>query len=76
MPAKNPRLTAVVDESVMHWLKRRARAQGVSVSLVVRDLLTRVRDEDEERFWSAAGEARLASFVRDEAVSHDLAWRE
>lgn len=76
MPAKNPRLTAVVDESVMHWLKRRANAQGISVSLVVRDLLTRVRDEDEERYWAAAGEARLESFVRDEGVTHDQAWAE
>jgi hypothetical protein len=75
MPAKNPRLTAVVDPSIMTWLKRRATAQGTSVSLLVRDLLVRVRDEDEEAFWAAAGERRLASFVRDEAVEHEKAWK-
>jgi len=75
MPAKNPRLTAVVDRSVMVWLKRRAGAQGVSVSLVVRDMLARMRNEDEERYWAAAGERRLESFVRKDAVPHDKAWK-
>jgi hypothetical protein len=74
MPAKNPRLTAVVDPSVLAWLKRRARAEGISVALVVRDILMRVRDEDEEAYWSAAGEQRLTSFIREEAVPHEKAW--
>ena len=74
MPAKNPRLTTVVDRSVLAWLKGRASAQGISLSLVVRDILSRVRDEDEEAFWAAAGEQRLASFVREDAVPHEKAW--
>jgi hypothetical protein len=74
MPAKNPRISAVIDASVMLWLKRRARAEGISVSLVVRDILLRVREETEEAYWAAAGENRLASFVRDDAVPHDRAW--
>lgn len=75
MPAKNPRLTAVIDKALMAWLRRRAQAQGISVSLVVRDILARVRDEDEERFWSAAGEGRLDSFVRADALPHEIAWK-
>jgi hypothetical protein len=74
MPAKNPRISAVIDASVMLWLKGRARAEGISVSLVVRDILLRVREETEEAYWAAAGENRLASFVRDDAVPHDRAW--
>lgn len=74
MPAKNPRISAVIDASVMSWLKRRARAEGISVSLVVRDILLRVREEDEEAYWAAAGESRLASFVRADAVPHGRAW--
>jgi hypothetical protein len=74
MPAKNPRVSAVVDAALMKWLRSKADDQGISVSLIVRDILMRVRDEEEERYWAAAGEERLESFSRDEAVEHDDAW--
>jgi hypothetical protein len=34
----------------------------------------RVRDEEDEQYWAAAGEERLESFSRDEAVRHDDVW--
>jgi predicted ATP-grasp superfamily ATP-dependent carboligase len=71
MPAKNPRVSAVVDKALMKWLRSKADDQGISVSLIVRDILMRVRDEEEERYWAAAGEERLESFARGEAVEHD-----
>jgi hypothetical protein len=74
MPAKNPRISAVVDRGLLKWLRARAQREGISVSLVVRDLLVRVRDEEEERYWAAAGEARLESFSGDDAVNHEDAW--
>lgn len=74
MPAKNPRVSAVVDKALMKWLRSKADEQGVSVSLIVRDILMRVRDEEKERYWAAAGEERLESFSRREAVEHDDAW--
>jgi len=74
MPAKNPRVSAVVDRALMKWLRSKADDQGISVSLMVRDILMRVRDEEEERYWAAAGEERLESFTRGEAVEHDDAW--
>ena len=74
MPAKNPRVSAVVDTALMKWLRSKADSQGISVSLIVRDILMRVRDEEEERYWAAAGEERLESFSRGEAVEHDDAW--
>jgi hypothetical protein len=74
MPAKNPRVSAVVDESLMKWLRSRADDQGISVSLIVRDILMRVRDEEEERYWAASGEERLESFSQREAIEHDDVW--
>lgn len=74
MPAKNPRVSAVVDKALMKWLRSKADDQGISVSLIVRDILMRVRDEEEDRSWAAAGEERLESFSREEAVDHDDAW--
>ncbi len=74
MPAKNPRISAVVEQEIVQWLRRKAGEQGISVSLVVRDMLRRLHDEDEERYWAASGEERLESFDRDTAISHGDAW--
>ena len=74
MPAKNPRVSAVVDSGLLKWLRAKARREGISVSLVVRDLLMRVREEEEEQFWAASGEERLEGFSRDDALSHEDVW--
>jgi len=75
MPATNPRVTSVVDSELLRWLRAKAEREGISVSLLIRDLLHRLRDEDEERYWAAAGEERLESFDRGTAQSHEDAWR-
>ncbi len=74
MPAKNPRISAVIDVGLWKWLRSKAKREGISVSLVVRDILMRVRAEEEEQYWSAAGEERLGSFSRDGALGHDDVW--
>jgi len=74
MPAKNPRISAVVDLGLWKWLRSKAGREGISVSLVVRDILMRVRAEEEEQYWVAAGEERLDSFSRDEASPHEDVW--
>ena len=45
MPAKNPRISSVVDLGLWKWLRAKAKHEGISVSLVVRDLLMRARAE-------------------------------
>ena len=52
----------------------KAKREGISVSLVVRDLLMRLRDEEEEQYWAAAGDERVESFSRDEALHHEDVW--
>ncbi len=74
MPAKNPRISAVVDLGLWKWLRSKARHEGISVSLVVRDILMRVREEEEEQYWAAAGEERLDGFSRDDALRHEDVW--
>jgi len=53
MPAKNPRISAVVDVGLWKWLRSMAKGKGISVSLVVRDILMRVRAEEEEQYWAS-----------------------
>lgn len=75
MPAQNPRISAVVDEEVAAWLRRKSEEEGRSVSNVVRKILEERYVEDEERFWAAEGDRRLASFDRETAVGHDEVWK-
>lgn len=75
MPATNPRITAVVDEELANWLKRRSEREGRSVSVVVREILARHFAEEEERHWAAEGESRLESFDRERAGRHADAWK-
>jgi hypothetical protein len=74
MPAKNPRLTTVVEKPIYVWLKKRAKKQGISVSLLMRDLLREVYEQEEDIYWSRAGDKRLGSFDRKKALSHKEAW--
>lgn len=74
MPAKHPRVTTVVDEEIADWLKRRSEVEGRSVSLVLRDIITKYYADEEERFWAREGERRLETFDRRVAISHKDAW--
>jgi hypothetical protein len=65
----------VVDKELLTWLQAKAEKQGISLSLLIRDLLMRLRDDDDERYWAAAGEERLETFDRQSAHSHEDAWR-
>ena len=74
MPTKNPRISSVVDLGLWKWLRAKAKREGISVSLVVRDILMRSRAEEEEQHWAAVGEERLGSFSRNESLSHEDVW--
>ncbi len=74
MPARNPRLSVVVEPSLARWLRQRAKREGLSVSLLVRDLLRRAAEEEEELFWAREGENRLADFKPDQALSAQEVW--
>jgi hypothetical protein len=67
MPAKNPRISSVIDLGLWKWLRAKAKHEGISVSL-------RARTDEEEQYWAAAGEERLDSFSRDESLKHEDVW--
>ena len=70
MVARNPRLMVVLEPPLYQWIKQTARKQGLSLSLLIRDLIKDAYSDEEDRFWSQEGEKRLASFSRKSAVSH------
>ncbi len=75
MPSRKPRVSAVVDEELLSWLRARARKERMSVPLVVREILNRVREEDDDRHWAREGESRLTGFKRSKALKHRDVWK-
>lgn len=74
MAAKNPRIAAVLERPLYQRLRQAAKAQGVSLSTKVRDLIREAMELEEDAYWAAEGEERLASFDRRKALSHREVW--
>jgi len=75
MPAKNPRLTAVLEKPLYEWLKKTAQKEGASLSTRVRDLLKQAQELEEDAYWIQEGEKRLKTFRAQTARSHQQVWR-
>jgi hypothetical protein len=75
MAAKNPRVMTVLERPLYQRIKRAARAQGLSLSAKVRDLLREAIELDEDAYWVREGEKRLATFDRSKALTHEQVWK-
>jgi hypothetical protein len=75
MAAKNPRLITVLEKPLYERIKQAARAEGVSLSAKVRDLLREAMELEEDAYWVVEGEKRLASFDRSKALTHEQVWK-
>ena len=74
MPAKNPRVTAVVEEPIYRWLKKTAKRQKISLSLLVRDLLKEAYEREEDRPLVKGAEERIKTFNRKRSLTHEEVW--
>jgi hypothetical protein len=75
MAAKSPGIVAVLEKPLYQRIEQAARAEGVSLSAKVRDLLREAMELEEDAYWVKEGEKRLATFRDSEALTHDEAWR-
>jgi len=75
MAAKNPRLITVLEKPLYERIKQAARAEGVTLSAKVRDLLRAAMELEEDAYWVGEGEKRLASFDRSKALTHEQVWK-
>jgi predicted DNA-binding protein len=75
MPAKNPRVSIVVElplYSVMHDI---ASSEGVSMSTIARDLIREAIDLREDVALADLADKRMLTFDRKIALSHEDAWK-
>lgn len=74
MPSKNPRINIVVDPLLYELIEQRAERQGVSMSLVTRDLIKVALEMEEDVALGQLAEEREATFREEKALSHDDVW--
>ena len=74
MPAKNPRVNVVLEKPIYSVLHDLADAEGVSMSMLVRDLVKDALEMREDRALADFAAEREADFDRKNALNHDEAW--
>jgi len=74
MPAKNPRISVLLDKPLFNQIAQIAKRDGVSLSLKARDLLKEALEIHEDIILGKIAEEREKSFSRSNAVGHEEIW--
>ena len=74
MATKLPRLNVVLDADSYKAVGRISKKEGLSMSLIARDLLREALVIYEDVFWAKEAEKREKTFMRSKAISHDAVW--
>ena len=74
MPAKNPRINIVVEPPLYSAINDMAKESGISMAMVVRDLIKEALELKEDTDLAAFADKRMKSFNRKKALSHDEVW--
>ena len=74
MATKNPRLNVVLEPSLMKGIDHLARAQGVSLSMMARDLIKEAIETYEDGQWQKIAQKREGTFSNKKSLSHDEVW--
>ncbi|AJF07633.1 ribbon-helix-helix domain-containing protein [Geoalkalibacter subterraneus] len=74
MPAKNPRVNVVLEKPVYNALHDLAENEGVSMSMLMRDLVKEALELREDRALAEFAAEREKDFDPSEALSHDEVW--
>ena len=74
MPTKNARVNVVLEKPLYAAVDEIAKRQGLSRSMVVRDLLREAIELREDLALAAFAERREKSFNVKEAITHEDVW--
>jgi len=74
MPAKNPRVNVVLEKPLYNALHDLAEDEGVSMSMLMRDLVREALEIREDRALADLAAERENDFDRRKAVSHEDVW--
>lgn len=74
MPAKNPRINVVLEKPLYNAVHDLAEDEGLSMSMLMRDLVREALELREDRALTAFAAVREKGFDRSKALSHEDAW--
>jgi hypothetical protein len=74
MPAKNPRINVVLEKPLYSALHDLAEDEGVSMSMLMRDLVKEALELREDRALAEIAAQREKGFDRRKALSHEEVW--
>ncbi len=74
MPAKNPRINVVLDDSIYRNVKFLAEKDGVSLSNKVRDLIKDALEIQEDIYLASFAEEREETLDISSSLSHEDVW--
>lgn len=74
MPAKNPRVNVVLEKPLYSVLHSLAEDEGISMSMLMRDLVKEALEIREDQALADFAEQREDSFDRSKALSHEEVW--
>jgi len=74
MPTKNPRVNVVLEKPLYTMLHDLADNDGVSMSMLVRDMVREAVELREDRALSDLAEGRESNFNRSDTLTHDEVW--
>lgn len=74
MVTKQPRLNVVLEPSVYKAVQKMSKREGLSMSLLARDLIREALSANEDFYWTREVEDRLSSFSMQKSLSHEQVW--
>ncbi len=74
MPAKNPRINVVLEKGLYSAISDLAKHEGISKSMIMRDLVKEAMELREDIALTALAEEREHTLNPDTALSHEEVW--
>ena len=74
MATKLPRLNVVLEPHLYQAIFRLSKKEGLSLSLVARDLIREALVIYEDAFWAKEAKAREATLTKQKTLSHKQVW--
>ena len=74
MPAKNPRINVVLDETMYKNVQYLAETDGVSLSTKVRDVIREALEIQEDIYLAAFAESRENTWDKSTTLNHEKTW--
>ena len=74
MATKLPRINVVTEPYIYQAIRKLAKKEGLSMSLVTRDLIREALLIYEDAYWAKEAQTRERTFVRQKALKHNEVW--